>query len=169
MRTLVQSASSSSAMISGSDVIDPCPISVAADMIVIVPSGAMLTQGLMAVPVRSDASTAASARSPSAMANDRPAAPIITWRRDTFVWKLLMCWFMSRLPRRALDRAHDALISPAAADVGAHVLDDLGARRRWIVLEQVGRAHDLSGLAVAALRHALGNPGLLQRMAGIGG
>ena len=40
-------------MISGSEVIDPCPISVAADMMVIVPSVAMLTQGLSAVPVRS--------------------------------------------------------------------------------------------------------------------
>src|SRR5262245_64178585 len=53
MRTLAQSASSSSARISGSEVIDPCPISVAADMMVIVPSGAMLTQGLSALPVRS--------------------------------------------------------------------------------------------------------------------
>ena len=34
-------------MISGSEVIEPCPISVAADMMVIVPSGAMLTHGLM--------------------------------------------------------------------------------------------------------------------------
>ena len=37
-------------MISGSEVIDPCPISVAADMMVIVPSGAMLTHGLSALP-----------------------------------------------------------------------------------------------------------------------
>ena len=64
-------------MISGSEVIDPCPISVAADMMVIVPSGAMLTHGLSACPVRSAASTAASAR-PSANANERPAAPIMT-------------------------------------------------------------------------------------------
>ena len=34
-------------MISGSEVIDPCPISVAADMIVMVPSVAMLIHGLM--------------------------------------------------------------------------------------------------------------------------
>ena len=37
-------------MISGSEVIDPCPISVAADMMVMVPSGAMLTHGLSAWP-----------------------------------------------------------------------------------------------------------------------
>ena len=83
MRTFAQSASSSSAMISGSEVIDPCPISVAADMMVIVPSVAMLTHGLSALPVRSPASTAASARPASAMANERPAAPIMTWRRDS--------------------------------------------------------------------------------------
>ena len=35
-------------MISGSEVIDPCPISVAADMIVMVPSVAMLTHGFTA-------------------------------------------------------------------------------------------------------------------------
>ena len=51
IRTLVQSASSSSAMISGSEVIDPCPISVAADMIVMVPSVAMLIHGLSVWPV----------------------------------------------------------------------------------------------------------------------
>ncbi len=48
-------------MISGSEVIDPCPISVAADMMVMVPSGAMLTHGLNALPTRSLASTAARA------------------------------------------------------------------------------------------------------------
>ena len=65
-------------MISGSEVIDPCPISVAADMMVMVPSVAMLTHGLIVWPARSAASTAASARPRARMANDRPAAPIIT-------------------------------------------------------------------------------------------
>jgi hypothetical protein len=35
-------------MINGNEVMDPCPISVAGDMRVIVPSSAMLTQGLSA-------------------------------------------------------------------------------------------------------------------------
>jgi hypothetical protein len=67
-------------MISGSEVSDPCPISVAGDMIVIVPSGAMLTHGLSALPLRSLPSTAAAARrlTPTAMAKLSPAAPIIT-------------------------------------------------------------------------------------------
>ena len=48
IRTFAQSASSSSAMISGNAVIDPCPISVAADIIVMLPSAPMLIHGLMA-------------------------------------------------------------------------------------------------------------------------
>src|SRR5215212_4533288 len=83
-----------------------------------------------------------------------------------------MCLFMSRLPLRffgrALDRANDALVGAAAADVGAHVLDDLGTRRLRFLLEQIGGAHDLAGLAVAALRYVFRKPGLLHRMAGVG-
>ncbi len=65
-------------MISGSEVIDPCPISVAADMMVMVPSGAIDTHGLSALPVRSAASVAARAARPlSATAKVSPATPII--------------------------------------------------------------------------------------------
>src|SRR3954447_3211842 len=131
-------------------------------MMVIVPSVPMLIQGLSALPLASVPSTAASLP-PTAKANERPAAPIITCRRDSGISECLMGLFMSRLLRGALDRAHDALISPAAADVGAHVLDDLGARRLRILLEQIGRAHDLAGLAIAALRYSVGKPGFLHR------
>src|SRR2546425_4894423 len=48
MRTFDQSASSSSATISGSEVSEPCPISTAGDWMKMVPSVAMLTQGLKA-------------------------------------------------------------------------------------------------------------------------
>src|SRR5262245_57486466 len=83
MRTFDQSASSSSAMIKGREVIDPCPISVAVDMLVTVPSGAMLSQGESALPTRSVANVAARASGPpSTKANDNPAAPIITSRRE---------------------------------------------------------------------------------------
>src|SRR5215468_3819947 len=82
-------------------------------------------------------------------------------------FSFLMWAFMSHLPSGALNRTHNALISATAADIGAHVFNDLLARRLRIVLEQVGRAHNLAGLAVAALRHALGQPGLLHRMTGI--
>src|SRR5262249_36524077 len=170
MRTSLQSASSSSAMISGSEVIDPCPISVAADMMVIVPSGAMLTHGLSSLPTRSVAGTAASARPDSTIANESPAAPIMTCRRvrsSPREARILMCLFMARLPRGALDRPHDALIGAAAADVAAYVFDDLCTRRLRLMLEQIGRAHNLARLAIPALRHPLGQPGLLHRMAGV--
>src|SRR5262249_44244443 len=72
--------------------------------------------------------------------------------------------YSSGLPRDALNRAHNALIGSAAAEVRAHMRDNLRACRLGILLEQVGRAHDLSGLAIATLRHLLGEPGLLQRV-----
>src|SRR5713101_5268566 len=120
MLTFDQSASSSSAIISGNEVMDPCPISVAGDMIVMVPSVEMLTHGLIALPVRSAASTAATARplAPSATANERPVAPIITSRRETtrrpdgyaLMLSIECCVMDSGLPGGALDRAHNALI-----------------------------------------------------------
>ena len=75
MRTLDQSASNSSASTNGSEVIEPCPISVAADMIVMVPSGAIDTQGFIALPT---AVEAACVLPPNATAKLKPAAPIIT-------------------------------------------------------------------------------------------
>ena len=85
-------------MTSGREVIDPCPISVAGDMMVIVPSVAMLTQGLSALPVRSPASTAADASlAANARANVRPAAPTITSRRETAaLLKLEKCLVMAQ-------------------------------------------------------------------------
>ena len=75
---------------------------------------------------------------------------------------------MVSLLRGALDGAHDARIGAAAADVAVHVRDDLLARRLLVLREQRRRLHDLAGLAVAALRHLLGDPRLLQRMAAVG-
>src|ERR1700761_6811689 len=82
--TLDQSASNSSARINGSEVNDPCPISVAGAMIDISPLGAILTHGLNGVPALSDASVAAltSLASPAAMANVMPAIPIMKPRRE---------------------------------------------------------------------------------------
>src|SRR5438034_2415666 len=75
---------------------------------------------------------------------------------------------MSGLLRRALNRGDDAVIRAAAADVAVHVRDDLLARGLGIRREQLRRLHDLARLAVTALRHLLGDPGLLQRMRGVG-
>src|SRR5579872_2005809 len=123
-------------MMSGSDVMDPWPISVAADMMVMAPSGAILTHGFMIRPARSAATTAASARALMATAKDRPAAPIITWRRETGLAKS-MGVFISRLPACAFNRAHDPLVSAATANIGTHVFDDLLACRLRIGFKQI--------------------------------
>jgi hypothetical protein len=49
----------------------------------------------------------------------------------------------------------------------AHLRDDLSASRVRIPLQQIGRAHDLPGLTIAALRHPLGQPSFLHGMRGI--
>jgi hypothetical protein len=69
-------------------VVDPCPISVAGDMMEMVPSVAMLTHGLSDLPAISADGTAADASSSrgSARANVNPAAPIIIRRRER-VWR----------------------------------------------------------------------------------
>src|ERR671914_3075115 len=60
------------------------------------------------------------------------------------------------------------MVGAAAADVAVHVAHDLLARRLGRRLQELGRFHDLPRLAVAALRHFLGDPGLLQRMRRVG-
>src|SRR6267143_3703335 len=66
--------------------------------------------------------------------------------------------------RRALDRGDDLVVGAAAAQVARHVLHDLLARRVFRLRKQCRSGHDLARLAVAALRHLLGDPRLLQRM-----
>src|SRR5687768_10074324 len=139
-------------------VIAPWPISMAGATMVMVPSGAMVTQMFGEKPPTC-ANTRAR-RPPIAKVKVRPAAePATKARRE-------MAVVISGLLRRALDGAHDAAIRPAPADVAVHPLHDLRARRLGRLLEQGGGLHDLSRLAVAALQHLLLDPRLLKRMAG---
>src|SRR5258706_3767839 len=62
-----------------------------------------------------------------------------------------------------MDRATNALISPAAADVARHAKVDVVVRGTSLFTEQHSCSHDLSRLAITTLRHVLGNPRLLQR------
>src|SRR6516165_11240421 len=66
-----------------------------------------------------------------------------------------------------MDGPAHALIGAAAADV-CDVGIDVGIGRRRMVLEERHHRHDLPGLAIAALRHVLGDPRLLHRMLAIG-
>src|ERR1700761_6172565 len=83
-----QSASSSSAKISGSEVSDPFPISVAGAMIDISPLASILTHGLNGLPEMEAASVAAYANPsrPTVTAKVSPAAPIMKPRRDNPVF-----------------------------------------------------------------------------------
>src|ERR1700761_5879767 len=106
--TLDQSASNSSARINGSEVNDPCPISVAGAMIEISPLGAILTHGLNGVPTTSLSGASVAAEpdfsDPTVTANVRPAIPIIKPRRENPVFGQAI-WFMVQASRAARSMA----------------------------------------------------------------
>src|SRR5437899_12805686 len=76
--------------------------------------------------------------------------------------------FMSHLLRGAMNRPPDAHVCAAATEIAAHGLVDLGIGRFFVLRQQARGAHDLARLAISALRHVLGEPGLLQRMSAVG-
>src|SRR5262244_533824 len=102
-----------------------------------------------------------------------PAAPIRKLRRDTgfcFITgpasTLSMC--ASHFGRNELDRPAAADIGHASAQAAAHDGVDILVGRVGKILEQRCGLHDLSGLAIAALRCLRLNPGFVQRMLTIG-
>src|SRR5437879_12605812 len=80
-------------------------------------------------------------------------------RRVTWVWAPI-----SRLLRRAMDGGADPLVGAAATNV-RHGGVDVGVAGAAVLGEQRRGGHDLPGLAVAALRHVLGDPGSLHGVA----
>src|SRR5512145_307938 len=136
----------------GSEVIEPWPISAPVLRIVTVPSGTMRTQAFSGF---------------AAFASEIPGNVNAKARPPLTLKKSLRS--MSGLLRRALDRGDDAVVGAAAADVAVHMTDDLGACGFGLRLEELGGLHDLPRLAVAALRHFLGDPRFLQGMRGIRG
>src|SRR4029453_16997013 len=85
---------------------------------------------------------------------------------------VLMIWFMARLLSRlhqfrsAMNGAADADVGPAAADIG-EVGVDIGVGRLRVLLQESGGGHDPPGLTITALRHVLGEPGLLHGVPGV--
>ena len=69
------------------------------------------------------------------------------------------------IARRRVHRPANRLIGSAAAQVAVHGFVDIGVGGIRSLGEQRRRGHDLTGLAVAALRHVLFDPGPLHRMA----
>jgi hypothetical protein len=63
-----------------------------------------------------------------------------------------------------MDGSPDAWIRAAAADIPGHRFVDILIGGLGIFVEQHGGAHDLAGLAVAALRHVDFDPGALEWM-----
>src|SRR5450759_2085088 len=157
----------------------PCPISLCGERIRMPPSGSIARKALMSfgadsAPQACAPMVAASARPGNAtlMATPPAAEAEVTtnWRRVTDVLTIsFMMRSRSRLDQRggAMDRAAQADIGATAADT-AEIGVNVGIGRLGMFLEERRRRHDLSRLAVAALRHILGQPGLLHRMLAVG-
>ena len=63
-----------------------------------------------------------------------------------------------------MDGRADARIGSAAADIARHGRIDIRIARVAIAFEQRGRTHDLPTLAIAALRHIVANPRILDSL-----
>src|SRR6476659_10123777 len=174
--TLLQSHSSSSATSCARPVSVPCPISERAMRITQVSSGLIATQMLTSFAAAPFCACANGTFSPRARPPPATAAePTMNLRRESCLPLPNVIFLMAPSLRLAaggyatgchVDCFADALISAATADVGHRLVDVLVGRPR-ILLQQRRRRHDLTGLAVAALRHVDRGPGLLHRMRGV--
>src|ERR1700744_3106619 len=64
-----------------------------------------------------------------------------------------------------MDRPTDAVVAATAADIPLHGDVDIGIGRFGVAVQESYRAHDLSRLTIAALRHLFVDPGFLYRLA----
>src|SRR3989449_5817591 len=159
--TFDQSASSSSASSMGREVVTPCPIS----------ERSTTTRTLSSAPMRSHAfgangaaAAARPARRPAAgtwKPMTRPAPATLAVSRNSR--RLICAALMSRSLGGAMDGGADALVGAAATDVG-HRRVDVGVRGMRILREQRRGGHDLSRLAIAALRYVFLDPRALHRV-----
>src|SRR5688572_5769830 len=195
--TVCQSTSSSSAMSIGSIVLIPCPTSGFLAMIVTDPSGErrMKALGENSAAGAFGASAASRSAPPKSMmvpSRRPPPASAETrrnWRRSTRASSVMMD---SSVPRRAgltrpgggggrstrrrgrrgrclVNGFANALVGRAPAEVAVHRRRDLRVGRRGILRQERGGAHDLTRLAVAALRNVDLVPRALHRMRAVGG
>src|SRR2546426_12373845 len=154
--TFFQSHSSSSTTSWARPVSVPCPISERAIRITQVSLGFTNTQALISAPAAAAACAAALERPKGRLKPSARPPPAAAAER-----RMNLRRFMSNLLSSGeVDRGADALIGAAAADVGHRLVDVLVGRLR-VLLQQRSRRHDLSRLAVAALRHVERRPCLL--------
>lgn len=66
-----------------------------------------------------------------------------------------------------MNGAANAIVGSAATEIAAHCHVDVGISGLRLAREQRRSGHDLSGLAIAALRHVFRDPSLLQRVTAI--
>src|SRR5690348_9258659 len=163
--TFDQSHSSSSATSWARPVRVPWPISERAMRITVVSSGRITTQTLTSgEPSAARTTVGPPVGRSKPMARPVPAAavPMTKERRLS-----LMCLFMASSSgvRGGVNRLAHLLEGAAAADIGDGVVDVLVGRLR-LLLQKRRHRHDHAGLAIAALRHIVGNPGLLHLVQG---
>src|ERR1700683_5291732 len=164
--TFDQSHSSSSATSCARPVSVPWPISERATRMTTVSSGRITTQALTSgepSAARTVAGPPKGRSRPSARPAPTAAVPMTKWRRLK-----VGIWFMaiSSSVRGGVDRFAHLLEGAAAADIGDGVVDIL-IGRLWLVLQQCAARHDHAALAIAALRHVVGNPGQLHLVRGV--
>src|SRR5215471_9746799 len=63
-----------------------------------------------------------------------------------------------------MNRVSYTLVRPAATEIAAHRVGDIGIIRPGVLREETGRGHYLSRLTVTALRHLNLHPGSLNGM-----
>src|SRR5262245_42693427 len=89
-----------------------------------------------------------------------PATPLRAERRESSTLCRAMLSAL-QCTCRILDGGTDANVGGAAADVAVHGEVDVAVGRSPHLLQKGDCAHDLPGLAVAALRYVAGDPGAL--------
>src|SRR5436190_6433697 len=172
MRTWLQSQSSSSASIIGSEVFTPWPISGFLDTMVTVPSGAMETKaescaGAAVFPsIASKTAAGSGIRASSARPPPASSDALSTVRRvgPAAVVSCDMTGLLSH-NRSDPDRTSNPVVAAAAADVAGHCGVNLIGIGPGCLPEQRTRGHDLPSLTVAALHHINFQPRLLQSSA----
>src|SRR5882724_788050 len=159
--TFDQSQSSSSATSCARPVSVPWPISERAIRITTVSSGRITTQALTSGDPSAARTTVGPPKGMS-RPSDSPA-PATAAVPMTKVRRLsVTCLFMaapSRV-RSGVDCLADLLEGSASANIGDGVVDVLVSRLR-LFLQKCCHRHDHAALAIAALRHVVGDPGLL--------
>src|SRR5207302_4889589 len=168
MRTWLQSQSSSSATIIGSEVFMPCPISGFLDTMVTVPSRAMETKtescvGTTVLPSIAPKTPAGSGISASSAKPPPASSDALSTVRRVRPAAVCSCDTTGLLfhTRSDPDRTSNPVVAAAAADVAGHCGVNLISIGLGCATEQRARGHDLPGLTVAALHHINFQPRLL--------